>query len=148
MFANESYKLCRLGHHLGSIFIGTDRKGRAKLSHRARLRGPIIAAIADYLQVLSSSGSIGECLHVQENSHFHVCICSTWMLSFEKDFLPQKQIYSRVNPIMDFVYFCQTFIVVPFCKMANLKMTCRLRWMVTYVKGKQLYQFHFYLFFC
>ena len=59
-------KLCRLGNHLGSILTETDRKGRALLSHRTRLCGPSIAVIANFLQVLPLSGSLGECLHVQK----------------------------------------------------------------------------------
>ena len=43
--ADESYEVCRLGHHVGSTFAGTDQNGRALLPNRTRLCGPCIAAI-------------------------------------------------------------------------------------------------------
>ena len=47
----KSYEVFRLGHQLGSTFTGTDRNGPnyhigPELSHRSRLCGSCIAAIA------------------------------------------------------------------------------------------------------
>ena len=47
-FADDSYDIWRLGHHLCITFTGPDLNGRAKLPHRTRLCGPSMAAIAGF----------------------------------------------------------------------------------------------------